>query len=72
MKEVVEMSDISLLEKEDASTGLFPFMVAAVGGGGNCYNVCAVFHMIKARPKLVQHFGKHNQEGQGRKRKERS
>ena len=56
MKELVEMSDsTSLVEREDASAGLLPFVVAAVldGENDNTYNVGAVFHMVKKTPVQV-------------------
>jgi len=52
MKGVVERSDTSLFEREDASSGLLPFMVAAVGGK-NSYDIGTVFHMIKKCPIVV-------------------
>eukprot|EP00551_Chaetoceros_affinis_P001916 CAMPEP_0203645038 /NCGR_PEP_ID=MMETSP0088-20131115/10418_1 /ASSEMBLY_ACC=CAM_ASM_001087 /TAXON_ID=426623 /ORGANISM="Chaetoceros affinis, Strain CCMP159" /LENGTH=92 /DNA_ID=CAMNT_0050501715 /DNA_START=437 /DNA_END=715 /DNA_ORIENTATION=- len=51
MKEVVERSYADLLVRQDASTGLLPYMVAAVGGESD-YNVGAVFHLIKNSPLL--------------------
>ncbi len=52
------MADIDILETADTSTGLYPFMIAAVGDGNNrCkYDFDSVFELIKARPLVVQQF----------------
>jgi len=55
---------------QDESTGLFPFMLAAVGGQYN-YDLGSVFHLIKNSPELevIQQYGNHSVEATSRKRK---
>ena len=47
--------DVDDIESLDVSTGLFPFMAAAVGN--NCiYDLDSLLHLIKLRPLLVQQY----------------
>ena len=52
-KEVLQTCVANHLEREDDRTGLYPFMVAAVGGEYE-YDLDTIFHMIQASPLLVQ------------------
>merc|ERR1719384_621983 len=55
MRNVLEGCNIDAdIEQKDNSTGLFPFMVAAVGGTSRIYDLDSVFHLIKTRPSLVK------------------
>ncbi len=49
---------LDILETVDTSTGLYPFMVAAVGGENNGYkyDFDSVFELIKSRPLVVRQF----------------
>mmetsp|Transcript_24186 Transcript_24186/g.36024 ORF Transcript_24186/g.36024 Transcript_24186/m.36024 type:complete len:164 (-) Transcript_24186:40-531(-) len=55
-KEVLRGSDVDIVEREDISIGLYPFMVAAVEESYG-YGLASTFHSIKATPKLVKEFG---------------
>ena len=54
MKELVEKSGTDLLEREDVTTGLLPFMAVAVGEDKYSYDLNTVFHLIKKTPLLVR------------------
>ncbi len=64
--------DVDILETADTSTGLFPFMVAAVGHCGNesnhGYDIDSVFQLIKSRPLAVRQIGEEKQLSGKRKR----
>ncbi len=58
-KIILENDDnVDILEAADTSTGLFPFMVAAVGRCGNepnyAYDFDSIFQLIKSRPLVVR------------------
>ena len=52
MNRMVKAMDFADLEQRDEETGLYAFMLAAVGGGGGGYkyDLGTVFHLIQARP----------------------
>ena len=47
MKELVEGSNVKYLERIDASTGLYPFMLAGLGGKKNGYDFDTLFCLVK-------------------------
>ena len=55
IQKLLESSDIDEIDSVDASTSLYPFMVAAVGDNSS-YDLDSVFHLIKSRPLLVQKY----------------
>ncbi len=63
-----------ILDTADTSTGLYPFMMAAVGGRDDDepnygYDFDSIFHLIKSRPLVVRRFGAEKQLSSGGKRK---
>ena len=72
MKEIIEGSTVDIVERMDTSTGLYPFMVAALGGKENGYDFDTVFHMIKSSPKLLQYLGDDSGEEQHSRKRKRS
>jgi len=69
MKELLEGSNVDIIKREDISTGLYPFMVAALGGKENGYDFDSVFHLIKLSARVHQQFGHGDNEGQQHSRK---
>jgi len=61
----------TVAEREDISTGLYPFMLAAVKESYG-YDLDSVFHLIIATPKLVKHFGDNSGEDQYSRKRKRS
>ncbi len=59
-RNALENSGVDILETLDASTGLYPFMVAAAVGRDNepnyGYDFDSIFHLIKSRPLVVRQF----------------
>ncbi len=60
---MLENSNVDVLETVDTSTGLYPFMTAAVArrrNGGEqencCYDLDSIFHLIWSRPMVVKPF----------------
>ncbi len=61
-----------LLEALDASTGLYPFMMAAapvVDGGDYGYDLDTIFNLMKESPHLVNNGAEKEQCSRKRKRK---
>ncbi len=52
-KILFENSDMSALETANTSTGLYPFMSAALGGERG-YDLDFVFHLIQSKPQVVK------------------
>jgi len=69
-KEELEGSDVDIVERKDASTGLYPFMLAAAKEK-YCYDLEVVYHLISRSPKLLQqqYCGNHKEELCSRKRR---
>ena len=53
MSTLCDTSDINDFDREDSTTGLYPFMIAATGGHTN-YNLGTIFHLVKKSPGLVK------------------
>jgi len=54
MKVVVKRLDINVIERQDGSTGLCPFMLAGVKQDKDDYDLGSVFYLIRKSPRLVQ------------------
>jgi len=56
-REMLEGNDVDIVERVDASTGLYLFMIAALGDKKCKYDLDSVYHMIKSSLRLVHYVG---------------
>jgi len=70
MKEVLERSNMDVVERVDDTTGLYQFMVAAVGEK-HSHDLGSIYHLIKKNTQGVRQFGDISEEGYFPKKRKR-